>query len=53
MAIRALPLALLALGGIQLAFCTASPSPGFDLFVLVRSYSPTFCQETPCTINPV
>lgn len=27
--------------------------PGFDLFLLVRSYSPTFCTQVHCTIRPM
>lgn len=31
----------------------AGGDPGFDLFVFVRSYSPTFCKETSCSIHPM
>lgn len=31
----------------------AGGDPGFDLFVFVRSYSPTFCKETACSIRPM
>ncbi|PRW39224.1 ribonuclease 2-like [Chlorella sorokiniana] len=27
--------------------------PGFDLFLFVRSYSPTFCRQERCTIRPI
>lgn len=30
-----------------------SADPGFDLFILVRSYSPTFCLAEECTRRPV
>ncbi len=47
----ALVLALLL--GVTLCTAASPKDVGFDLFVLVRSYSPTFCQEESCTINPV
>ena len=27
--------------------------PGFDLFLLVRSYSPTLCRQERCTVRPM
>ena len=27
--------------------------PGFDLFLFVRSYSPTFCRQERCTVRPM
>lgn len=27
--------------------------PGFDLFIFVRSYSPTFCKQEACTARPM
>lgn len=30
-----------------------APDPSFDLFIFVRSYSPTFCTQEHCSIRPM
>ncbi|KAL4440325.1 hypothetical protein ABPG75_003326 [Micractinium tetrahymenae] len=51
MTAAAVLLSLLALAGAGLAKKPANP--GFDLFIFVRSYSPTFCLAEECTRRPV
>lgn len=51
MAQRAL-LLLLSLAVLASASELAAKSP-FDLYLLVRSFSPTFCKQEPCTIQPL
>lgn len=49
MAMHGTLVVLLTLCGLVLG----KTDPGFDLFVFVRSYSPTFCRESACTIKPM
>lgn len=46
-------LCLWALAALVCVAQAAPAGPGFDLFLLVRSYSPGFCQESNCSIDPV
>lgn len=48
---RALLIALLV--ALAAGAPAARPDPGFDLLLLVRSYSPGFCQESNCSVAPV
>ena len=46
-------LLLLVLRASLAAAGPAKQRNDFDLFVFVRSYSPTFCRETSCSIRPM
>ena len=46
-------LLLLVLRASLIAAGPAKQRNDFDLFVFVRSYSPTFCRETSCSIRPM
>ena len=46
-------LRLVLLACAALSAAAATTDPGFDLFLFVRSYSPTFCKETSCSIKPM
>ncbi|PSC67843.1 ribonuclease T2 [Micractinium conductrix] len=51
----ALLLTLLAPGAARAALPAVAQAedPGFDLFVFVRSYSPTFCLQEECNVRPI
>ena len=46
-------LALLALAAVAQTAADAPAGAGFDLFLLVRSYPPTYCEEQACSIKPM
>ena len=50
---RLLALILALLAALAAAEARSQPKAGFDLFLFVRSFSPSFCEQVTCSIDPV